>query len=47
MLPRLIGKEKKGFVDGRNIADAIRGVYDTIDYATNNKRRGIMLAIDF
>ena len=47
VLPRLIGKEQKGFVDGRNIADAIRGVYDTIDYATNNKRRGIMLAIDF
>ena len=46
MLPRLIGKEQKGFVDGRNISDAIRGLYDTIDYANNNKRRGIMLAID-
>ena len=47
MLPKLIGKEQKGFVDGRNISDAIRGLYDTIDYANNNKRRGIMLAIDF
>ena len=47
VLPRLIGKEQKGFVDGRNISDAIRGLYDTIDYANNNKRRGIMLAIDF
>ena len=47
VLPRIIGKEQKGFVDGRNIADAIRGVYDTIDYANTNKRRGIMLAIDF
>ena len=47
VLPRIIGKEQKGFVDGRNISDAIRGVYDTIDYANNNKRRGIMMAIDF
>ena len=47
MLPRIIGQEQKGFVDGRNIADAIRGVYDTIDYANNNKQRGVMLAIDF
>ena len=31
-------------MDGRNISDAIRGVYDTIDYA---KKRGIMMAIDF
>ena len=42
VLPSLIGKEQKGFVDGRNIADAIGGLYDTIDYANNNKRRGIM-----
>ena len=34
-------------MDGKNISDAIRGVYDTIDYANNNKRRGIMMAIDF
>ena len=47
VLPRIIGKEQKGFVDGRNISDAMRGVYDTIDYANNNKRRGIMMAIDF
>ena len=47
VLPRITGKEQKGFVDGRNIADAIRGVYDTLEYANNNKRRGIMLAIDF
>ena len=47
MLPRIIGQEQKGFVDGQNIADAIRGVYDTIDYANNNKLKGVMLAIDF
>ena len=47
VLPRIIGHEQKGFVDGRNIADAIRGVYDTIDYANNNNKRGVMLAIDF
>ena len=47
VLPRIIGHEQKGFVDGRNISDAIRGVYDTIDYANNNNRRGVMLAIDF
>ena len=46
MLPRIIGQEQKGFVDGRNIAGAIRGVYDTIDYANNNKLKGVMLAID-
>ena len=46
-LLRIIGKEQKGYVDGRNISDAVREVYDTIDYANNNKRRGIMLAIDF
>ena len=47
MLPRIIGQEQKGFVDGQNIADDIRGVYDNIDYANNNKQRGVMLAIDF
>ena len=47
VLPRIIGHEQKGFVDGRNISDAIRRVYDTIDYANNNNKRGVMLAIDF
>ena len=47
MLPRIIGKDQKGFVDGRNISDAIRGVYDTIDFANHNKLTGIMMAIDF
>ena len=47
VLPMIICKEQKGFLDGRNISDAVRGVYNTIDYANNNKRKGIMLAIDF
>ena len=34
-------------MDGRNVSDAIRGVYDTIDYANHNKFMGIMMAIDF
>ena len=34
-------------MDGRNISDAIRGVYDTIDYANHNKKTGIMMAIAF
>ena len=34
-------------MDARNISDAIREVYDTLDYVNNNKRRGIMMAIDF
>ena len=47
MLPRIIGEEQKGFVDGQNISDAIRGVYDTIEFANHNKMTGIMMAIDF
>ena len=36
VLPRIIGKDKKGLVDGRNISDAIRGVYDVTLQTTIN-----------
>ena len=47
VLPRIIGKDQKRFVDGRNISDAIRGLYDTICAANNKSLTGIMLVIDF
>ena len=47
VLPIIIGKDQKGIVDGRNISDAIRGLYDTICAANNKSLTGIMLAIDF
>ena len=43
----IIGKEQKGFVDGRNISDAIRGLYDTRNAANKMSTTGIMLAVDF
>ena len=32
---------------GRNISDAIRGLYDTIDTANNRELKGILMTIDF
>ena len=48
---RVCANKNKGaitwFVCGRNIAEAIRGLYDTIFMANNKLLTPIMLAIDF
>jgi hypothetical protein len=46
-LNKIIHPDQKGFVSGRYIGDAIRSCYDTLDYAKNNNKAGLLLAIDF
>ena len=47
-LPNLIGQSQKGFVDGRQMSEVTRMLYDTIvdAYSTKNKK-GIIMSIDF
>ena len=46
-LNKLIHPDQKGFVSERYIGDAIRSCYDTMEYAKNNNKTGLLLAIDF
>ena len=43
----LINKAQSGFIPGRNIADNIRLVSDTIQYAAKKKINGLILTLDF
>ena len=46
-LPDLIHPDQKGFVAGRYIGEAIRTTYDTLNFAKENNRAGLILLIDF
>ena len=46
-LPNLIHPDQKGFVAGRYIGEAIRTTYDTMNFAKENNRAGLILLIDF
>ena len=46
-LPNLIHPDQKGFVAGRYIGEAIRTTYDTLNFAKENNRAGLILLIDF
>ena len=47
VLDNIIHPDQKGFVSGRYIGEAIRTCYDTIDYAKNNNKSGLLLLVDF
>lgn len=46
-LPKLINSDQSGFLNGRYIGDSLRLTYDVIDWAKNNNKAGLLLAIDF
>ena len=47
-LPKVIGLDQKGFVDGRFIGEVTRLLYDTIhDAYTTKGKKGIIMSIDF
>ena len=43
----IIHNEQSGFVRGRFIGEAIRSTYDTLEWAKKNKKKGLILLIDF
>ena len=47
VLEHIIHPDQKGFVSGRYIGECIRNTYDTIEYAKDKKRVGLLLLIDF
>ena len=47
ILPDIIGLDQKGFVDGRYMGEVTRTLYDTIDDAYLNNKKGIILSVDF
>ena len=46
-LDTIVHGDKKGFVSGRYIGEAIRTTYDIIQWAKTNNKTGIILLIDF
>ena len=46
-LPHLIHEDQKGFVDGRYMGEAVRGICDTINNLKQNRKRALLTAIDF
>ena len=47
VLPKIIGLDQKGFVDGRFMGEVTRTLYDTIEDAFNHSKKGIILSVDF
>ena len=48
VLPFIIHPDQKGFVDGRQISDVTRLLFDTVtDAYSENKKKGIIMSIDF
>ena len=46
-LDTIINGDQKGFVSNRYIGEAIRSTYDTIQWAKENNKTGVILLIDF
>ena len=46
-LNTIIHGDQKGFVEGRYIGEVVRTTFDTIQYAKDNNRTGLLLTIDF
>ena len=46
-LDTIIHPDQKGFISGRYIGEVVRTVYDTLDFAKNNNKAGIILMVDF
>ena len=47
VLDKIIHPDQKGFVSGRYIGEVVRTCYDTLDFAKNNNKSGLLLLIDF
>ena len=46
-LPLLIGPQQTGFLEGRNISDNIRRTLDVLSFATEKRKRWMIMTIDF
>ena len=46
-LNTIIHPDQKGFVSERYIGEVVRTCYDTLDYAKNNNKAGLLLLVDF
>ena len=47
ILPSIIDLDQSGFMSGRFVGDNIRLIYDTINYSNVQKKKGLLLLIDF
>ena len=47
VLNTIINADQKGFVSDRYIGEAIRGTYDIMHWANENKKVGLILLINF
>ena len=46
-LNSIIHNDQKGFVAGRYIGEVVRTTFDTIQYAKDNNKTGLLLTVDF
>ena len=47
VLPFIIDTDQAGFMSGRFSGDNLRLIYDVLNYANENKKKGLMMLIDF
>ena len=47
VLDHIISKSQSGFIQGRNICEVTRLIYDIMNYTENNKIDGLLMLIDF
>ena len=47
VLPSIISDNQNAYVKGRSICDAIRNIYDILQFAKDEDIPGIMVALDF
>ena len=47
LLPKIIGEEQKGFLEGRYIGENIRMLYDVLSHTETHNLPGIIMLIDF
>ena len=47
ILPKIIGLDQKGFVDGRYMGEVTRTLYDAIEDAFTHDKKGVILSVDF
>ena len=47
VLDDLIHHDQKGFIPGRYIGESVRTCFDTLDYARNNNKAGLLWLVDF
>ena len=47
VLPSIIDLDQSGFMSGRFTGDNIRLIYDTLNFSSVHKKRGLLLLIDF